>query len=128
MEPPILVDSNVFITLIKSGEDPALWLSARYDTTDLATCGMVRLEVLRGIRMRKVLERVSAFFDVLQFVQSDLKLWNEAAVLGRLLADKGITIPGPDLVIAAAARRIGAVVLTADKHFTHVPGLRVLNP
>lgn len=60
------------------------------DHADLATCGMARLEVLRGIRMMKVLERMSAFFDMLQFVQSDLKLWNEAAVPGRRVADMGI--------------------------------------
>lgn len=46
MDHPVLVDFNVFITLLRQGRDPSVVLYSRYASTDLLTCGMVRLEVL----------------------------------------------------------------------------------
>jgi predicted nucleic acid-binding protein len=34
-------------------------------------------------------------------------------------------LPAQDILIACCARRIGAVVLTMDTHFSDIPGLRV---
>lgn len=58
--------------------------------------------------------------------------FSEAAAreFGRLKADmrrSGRTIPDVDLQIAAIARTYAAVLLTADAHFQHVPGLTVEN-
>ena len=41
---------------------------------------------------------------------------------------QGITLPGPDLVIAASAMRLGAAVMTSDEHFSRIDGLRVIAP
>jgi len=119
-----LVDSNVFITLLRQGFDAPEWLGDRFD--DLYTCGMVRMEVLRGIREKRVRERIAGFFDVLCNVPTDDRLWNAAADLGWQLGRRGITLPGPDLVIAACVQRAGVPVFTADHHFSQIPGLPVL--
>ena len=126
MEQPILVDSNIYISLLRAGRDPALALGNRYDTVDLATCGMVRLEVMRGIQAAKVSDRLGQFFDVLMNVPADQRLWESAIEVARDAQRRGYTIPGTDAVIAAAALRIGAAVLTFDKHFDYVAGLRVI--
>lgn len=55
MDLPVLVDSNVYIDLLRQRLDPALKLTRRVSQLDLATCGMVRVEVLRGIKIEKVL-------------------------------------------------------------------------
>jgi predicted nucleic acid-binding protein len=47
---------------------------------------------------------------------------------GVKLDRQGITIPGPDLVIAASALRLGAAVMTSDAHFSRIEGLRVIAP
>jgi predicted nucleic acid-binding protein len=47
---------------------------------------------------------------------------------GVKLDRQGITIPGPDLVIAASALRLGAAVMTSDAHFNRIEGLRVIAP
>ena len=126
MEKPVLIDSNVYITLLRAGKDPAKELTRRYSTIDLATCGMVRLEVLRGITGPQVSQRLSEFFEVLQNVPSDAGLWDSAIQLAWDLDRKGQVIPATDVVIAASALRIGAIVFTYDHHFDVVPGLEII--
>ncbi len=125
MDLPTLVDSNVYIDLLRSGLDPSEELTRNISTTDLATCGMIRVEVLRGVKMPVVRDRLAGFFDVLQNVPSDNLLWDETAMLAWKMDRCGQIIPATDLLIAACALRIGAVVLTSDAHFAGIPGLKV---
>jgi predicted nucleic acid-binding protein len=128
MASDILVDSNVFINLLKRGRDPACLLLEWIGNRNLATCGMVRLEVLRGITLPKSYRNTSAFFDVMVNIPSNNRLWDEAAELAWKLDRKGFVIPGTDVVIAASAMRIGAAILTSDRHFQKIPGLEVIAP
>lgn len=128
MASDILVDSNVFIALLKRGRDPASLLLDWAGNRNLATCGMVRLEVLRGITLQKSHQNTSAFFDVMINVPSNNRLWEEAAELAWKLDRRGTVIPGTDVVIAASALRLGAAILTSDRHFQHVPGLEMIWP
>ena len=66
--------------------------------------------------------------DVMINVPSDNRLWSSATDLAWKLVRQGITIPGPDLVIAASALRLGAAVMTSDAHFSRIEGLRVIAP
>ena len=130
MENNVLVDSNVYIDLLRSKRDVIAtlfqWNQAHHGV--LSICGIVRLEVLRGVKSIKLLARISAFMDVMCNVPSDNRLWVEATDLAWLLDRKGMVIPGADIVIAASALRIGAAVLTTDAHFQQIDGLRVLAP
>lgn len=119
-----LVDSNVFISLMRRREDPSRWLGGRLE--DIYTCGMVRLEVLRGIKDPRQRNEMTAFFNVLCHVQTDNKLWDQASELGWELDRRGRTIPAADIVIAACALRAGVPVMTADAHFQGIPDLLVI--
>jgi len=124
----VMVDANVYIDLLRAKQDAVDVLYRWAGERNLAVCGMIRLEVLRGVKSLKLLTRLSAFMDVMCNVPSNSSLWSEAADLGWKMDRQGITIPGPDLVIAASARRLGAAVLTSDAHFNRVEGLRVITP
>ena len=125
-EVPTLVDSSVFIDLLQRGLDPAAILTQTISSTDLATCGMVRMEVLRGVKTTKARDPLARFFDVLQNVPTDNRLWEEAALLAwKTDRSSGGSLPAQDILIAASALRIGAVVLTQDLHFRKIAGLRV---
>ena len=126
MENLILVDSNVYIDLLRVGRDPATEIGALCNEWDLVTCGMIKLEVLRAVHTKKGNAKLSKFFAIQRFVISDNRLWDESIELARSLAQQGVTLPGPDLVIAASAFRVGAAVLTADKHFSLIPNLHVI--
>lgn len=124
----ILVDSNVYIDLLNRKVDPARVLGGWAGSAELVTCGMVRLEVLRGLKHPKAYKRVSDFMDVMVNVRSEVKFWEEATDLAWKLDRKGKVIPGSDIIIAACALRTSAAILTSDAHFRHIEGLEVIVP
>lgn len=128
MESEVMIDSNVFIDLMKRHRDPApllyLWAGVR----NLAICGMVRVEVLRGVKSPKAYALLNDFMDVMVNVPSTNRLWEQAVALAWKLDRKGLVIPGTDVVIAACALEIGAAVMTSDAHFSKIEGLRVIAP
>jgi predicted nucleic acid-binding protein len=128
MDQPILVDTNIYIRLLRQKRDPAAALFEHFDTVNLITCGMVQLEVLRGIRHDRTRERLSDFFATMQYVTTDHALWREAADLAFRADRAGFVIPNTDAFIAACAFRRGAAVLTADIDFQRIEGLAVLAP
>ena len=128
MESEVLIDSNVFIDLMKHRGDPAPWLYRWAGTRNLAICGMVRVEVLRGVKSPKAYRGLNDFMDVMVNIPTSNRLWDEAAALAWKLDRKGLVIPGTDVIIAASAITIGAAVLTSDAHFKRIDGLRVIAP
>ncbi len=128
MESEVLVDSNVFINLMKHRGDPAPWLYRWAGIRNLAICGMVRVEVLRGVKSPKAYRSLNDFMNVMVNIPASNRLWDEAAALAWKLDRQGLVIPGTDVVIAASAMMIGAAVLTSDAHFKRIEGLRVIAP
>lgn len=122
-----LVDSSVWIGLLREGRDPVLELTRRAQVYDLATCGMVRLEVLRGISRRPLFDAVEGFMNVMLNVPTDNRVWEAATREAWQLGRKGMNLPAQDLIIAACAIRIEAAVLTYDHHFFDIPGVTVLS-
>ncbi len=77
------------------------------------------------MKLPKAMVSITAFLSVLQNVPTDNRLWEETSELAWELDRKGWVIPALDIVIACSAKRIGAAVLTTDKHFEKIPGLAV---
>lgn len=127
MDVPILVDSSVYIRLMRQRLDPVAVLFEHYDTVNLVTCGMVRVEVLRGVRVPRARTRLESFMAVMQYVPADDRLWREATDLAWRIDRSGQPIQATDAIIAASALRLGASVLTLDSDFQRVPGLHVLS-
>jgi predicted nucleic acid-binding protein len=123
---PVLVDSSFYIQLLRGGHDPLRALALTAAARDLAVCGVVRCEVARGLRERRVLKRFQAFWDVMISVPTDEWIWNNVEETLWQLDRKGLTLPLPDVIIGCCARKIGAVVLTADAHFSLIPGVEVI--
>lgn len=121
---PVLIDSSWYITGSKRGRNVLQELMPISEVRDLATCGVVRCEVARGIREPRVLREFQAVWDVMMFVPTDNRLWADVETMAwRLDRTVGGAIPLADIVIACCALRIGAVVLTFDQHFARIPGI-----
>lgn len=127
MDLPILVDSSVYIKLMRRRLDPATVLFEHYDSVNLVTCGMVQVEVLRGVRDLNARKRLEGFMSVMQYVPTDERLWREATHLAWRIDRAGESIQATDALIAASALRRGASVLTLDSDFKRVPGLHTLS-
>ena len=121
----VLADSSFYIQLLREGHDPLRALAVAAATRDLVICGVVRCEVGRALRPAKVQQQFHAFWDVMINVPTDNRLWEETEQMLWDLDRQGIVLPLTDIVIGCCARRVGAVVLTYDHHFSQIPGIRV---
>jgi hypothetical protein len=124
---PVLADSSFYIQLLRQGQDPLRSLALAAATRDLAICGIVRCEVGRALRPQKVRKQFGAFWDVMINVPTDNHLWEQAEEKLWNLDRQGLVLPLTDVVIACCAQRIEAVILTYDKHFSLMPGVRTTN-
>lgn len=124
---PVLADSSYYIRLMREGRDPLRSLALTSAMRDVAICGVVRMEVGRALRPIERLKKFQAAWNVMLNVPTDNRIWDDVEDLAWQLDRSGVILPLPDLVIAACAKRIGAVVLTYDKHFQHIPGVRVVS-
>jgi len=125
MKREILVDSCVYISMLRKGIDPAQEMTRNVKIVDLSICGMIRMEVIRGIKILKVRKRLEAFMDVMKNVPTDDRIWQGATELAWQLSREGLNLPNQDILIAVHAKRAGAAILTHDKHFSLIPDLTV---
>jgi predicted nucleic acid-binding protein len=123
----VVIDSNFYISHARQGRDPFAQLAAAGDEWEIATCGMITFEVLRGVKHPAALERFAEAFSVMVFIPTSNQVWDRAWRLAWEMDRAGLVIPAQDLVIAAHALYAEAAVLTADHHFHQVPGLQVFD-
>jgi predicted nucleic acid-binding protein len=121
---PVLADSSFYLRLLRQGQDPLRALALSAASRDLVICGVVRCEVGRALRPQKVRDRFRAFWDVNINVPTDSRLWERVEQTLWELDRQGAVLPLTDVVIACCALRVDAVVLTYDKHFSLIPGVR----
>ncbi len=120
----ILVDSSFYVAQQRARIDYRRLLAPWIHAGRLWTCGVIRVEVLRGIREARARQQVSDFLDVLNSIALDDTLCRAAADAAWSLDRKGVVVPVTDILIAQCARSIDAVLVTLDDHVRHIPGLQ----
>lgn len=123
----VLVDSSFYIDRLRKRIDPLEELASAPPEWDITTCGVVIMEVCRGLRHLKERRRFEEAFSVMAFVPTSNKLWQKAADLAWTLDRQGQTMQVTDLLIATHALHVDAAVLTFDSDFENVPSLEVLD-
>jgi predicted nucleic acid-binding protein len=121
----MLVDSTIYIDLLRRGEDVRFVLRSFLLSDQLFVCGVVRCEVLRGIRSIGMRNELSDLFDLMTEVPTDTRIWQKATDLAWALDRRGAVLPLTDLVIASCALDANTAVITTDPHFSQIPGLTV---
>jgi predicted nucleic acid-binding protein len=121
----IIVDSCIYIEHLRGGRDPAQVFAPYAQQHDLATCGAIRCEVLRGMRTAKTRAALAAYFDCLLYIPTPNHVWEAAEEVLWQTDRAGFKIPVTDALIAVSAMKAGGAVFTRDKHFKTIPGLRV---
>ncbi len=119
----VLVDSSVYISLLRANTDPVRELAGRFEITEIVGCDIVRCEVLRGVIRPKPKAYLAEFFDLLVHVNMDRGAWRASEELAWRLDRSGRMLPLTDIIIAVCAMRAEAAVLTHDRHFSMVPDL-----
>lgn len=122
----VLVDSSFYIDRLRAGEDPFEEFAEHADEIDFFTCGVVMIEVLRGVKVNKAHARLSSLMGAMIYLPTPNRIWERAAVLAWELDRKGMGMQVTDLIIAVSALESDAAVLTFDTDFTRIPGLQVI--
>jgi len=123
---PHMIDSAAYIDMMRAGLDPRQVLAPILKAGLLYSCGVVRAEVLRGIRSEKHYLEMERFFDIVPEVPTGARFWRDVSKLGWALGRKGKWPPVSDLAIANAALGVKAVLVSPDAHFDDVLGLKVI--
>ena len=121
----VIVDSCIWIGIMRQGRDPRQELMPLLRVGHLYNCGVIRAEVLRGMKVESRRRDLEAFFDIIPEVPTDAKIWRLVSNMGWTLARMGKTPPVTDLTIAACTMRARATLITADAHFDDIPGLNL---
>ena len=114
-----LIDTSAWIFALR--KNPHTEIKERIDKLlehhSVVTAGMVKLELLGGVKEDSEFSRLKTYLDALENIEIDSRLWEEASQLAFDLRRKGATVPYTDILIAAVAIRTKAVLLHADSHF-----------
>jgi predicted nucleic acid-binding protein len=125
---PILVDSAIYIDRLRAGHDIRQELMPWLANGLLFNCGIVRGEVIRGFKNARLKAEMNAFFNIVPEVPTTARMWQQIAELAWSLdRATGDHRPLTDIIIARCAMQIGAVLISPDRHFEAIPGLKLRN-
>lgn len=126
----VAVDTNVAIALLRGNTQPLSSTGVRLE--DCALPVIVAGELLFGAqnsgRPAENLISYRTFILDLNSLLLDAVAAEHYAEIRLALKQKGRPIPENDMWIAAICRAHDVPLLTFDRHFAEVPGLRVLTP
>lgn len=120
----VLADTSVwinFFNLPDSVEKHAV--DSLIDADSIAMTGVVLTEILQGCRSRKDFSSVTELLLALPWFETTQPVWIKAGEISSTLLRRGITLPIPDLIIAATAMEYSCQIFSLDKHFDKIPGL-----
>ena len=121
---PILLDTSVWVEYFRRKLSPHKeTVKTMIETGQVATCGVVYLELMRGIHAEG--QQVSQILKEFRQLPIDWEVYEMAAQICRDLQRKGLQISLPDALIAATAINADAPLYTVDGDFKKIAGLKL---
>src|SRR5438445_12749467 len=114
-----LVDTSAWLESFRPGGDGEVRRAVDDAMSDgeAALCDMILLELWVGARGAAEQATIGRLAASLTVVPIDADVWTKAHALARTCRAAGITVPTPDLVIAACADHHGMQIIERDAHF-----------
>lgn len=117
----VLVDTSIWIDFFRGNDSPENEVLNQLIASgkDIAICGLIRQEVLQGIRDDVMMKRMQKLLDQLTYLKvREPQTFDHAAEIYRNLRRRGKTIRSPgDCLIAALAIEARVSLLHRDKDF-----------
>ncbi len=124
--PKVVIDTSVWVDFFRGTVNPRADAIEKLVRAGRAvTCGIVQAELLAGIRDESERERLRQGMTGIEYVETTRSTWTKAGNLAAGLRVRGLTLPLSDLVLAAIAVENGFLILSADRHFTRIPGVNL---
>lgn len=114
-----LLDTNAISDLIVNQPNVVRRLAEHLTASDpLGLCRPVHYEILRGLLWRGASGKVRTFtrrvIPLLSWIELTTADWEEAARLWANARRRGKQLGDPDLLLAAVALRLGAILVSSD--------------
>lgn len=122
---PIFADTSAWIEFFKPGSKTGNALERLIVKSSVWISGIVLFELIQGVRSEDEKSKILATMSNLQYIEMSKPLWQKASELASLLRKRGLTLPLSDILIATVAIEHRLSILTLDKHFEQVPGVRI---
>lgn len=124
----IILDTNAYTNFVKGDEKVARYIEkASKIYLSIIVIGELLAAFKKGEFEQKNKKVLRKFMDKTKVSVMDAS-WETASEYGEvkhILEKQGRPIPTNDIWIAAHAMETGAKIITYDKHFLKIPGLRV---
>ena len=116
-----MVDSSAWIEYFRHGGGPVSdAVDGLLEEDGALLCGVVEAEVLQGLRQGER-EEVADLFSALVYLGTERRDFFAAGERLGELRRSGTTIPLTDAIIGVLCSRYDVALLTADRHFDHMP-------
>lgn len=123
----ILPDTCAWIDFFKGNQTPlADSLGQSLLQNEVVTCGVVLCELLQGVKKPGEEKLAMNALQALPHLEMNRELWISAGKLSATLRKSGHTLPLSDIIIATLAMNHTCSVLTVDRHFAEIPGLKLV--
>ena len=115
----ILVDTSAWIEFLRTGGKPAVEKRVRelLINNQAAWCDIIRLELWNGVGGDFDQKALHGLEEIVATLETNAAVWELSLDLARRARAKGVTVPAPDLLIAACAFHHGVDIETGDNHF-----------
>lgn len=124
--PSVIIDTSVWVDYLRGTRNARTDAADRLlETGQAATCGVIEAELVGGLRTETEREELLSLLEGCDYLEANRIDWHRAGELAGQLKGRGRMLPLSDLVVASLAVGQDCAVLTADSHFTHIPGVRL---
>ncbi|MCJ7545951.1 MAG: PIN domain-containing protein [Deltaproteobacteria bacterium] len=118
MKDKVLVDTSIWIEFFKKKEAPIReGLIQLLERGAACYIGIIALELYRGAKTEREVAVLDDLFMSIENVTEGNETHKEAGLMGRVLAQQGITVGAVDLLIARLALENALSLFSLDNHF-----------
>lgn len=110
----IIADTNIIIDFWNNPTEKARRIFA---DNDIATCGVIKTELLRGARSEQQFTEFTEALNDFSYLTFDESDWIELAEEFITFRKNGLTVPFQDAMIASLGIKYNCSIWTNDKHF-----------
>lgn len=127
----VLLDTNAFSALFRGDEEVLKTISrAEHVFASVIVIGELEVGFRGGTRYRENIEILDRFLarPTVETLEVTRETGECFGMIKDALRRKGCPVPVNDIWIAAQSIERGAVIVTYDRHFSNIDGLRIWHP
>lgn len=123
----VIIDTSILINFLNGKDKDEDNVSKLIESNSAVTTGIIIAELLQGIKNLKEEHGIAGLINALPTIEMSTTLWIKAGNLSASLRKNGINLPLTDVAIATIAMEYKFSLFTNDKHFMHIPNLKLYN-